>query len=121
MENFVRVEMKMVDGNLIPKNKGNEYILDEFKKNLKDRQTVYILMEAGNPSASKSQKNIFNLNARKVAESQGCTVKEIKQIIKDRCGLGYKSSEDCSMEELSLLIEETKVVCNAADVPFIGL
>lgn len=119
-ENYVTIKAKCKDKKLIF-NSGNQLILDNFVNNLSEGQVVYILLEAGVPNKSASQRNIFNLNARKIAEKQGMTVQEIKQIIKDRCGLGYKSSEECSISELQLLIEETKTVCNAVDLPFIGI
>lgn len=118
-ENYLEIRMKKSDGELKPTNNSYKELYDMFVKNVDDGQTVYVFFEACEANSTIRQKRLFNLNVRKIAERSGTAFDDIKKLIKERCGLEYKSTEDMSSDEMNLLFEEIRSICNELDIPTI--
>jgi len=114
-DNIVSVKLVKRHGKLIYLNKGMEAIHKEFINSMAEGQVVEVFFEAYKDDGTKLQLAKIHACIRKLANEIGFTFEEMKLEIKRRSGLahgdlsssnGYvKSFGDCSLEELSLVIQ----------------
>lgn len=114
-DDIITVKLIKKNGKLIYLNKGMQGIHREFIKNLGEGQVVEVFFESYKDDGTNLQLAKIHACIRKLAEEIGFTFEEMKKEIKRRSGLAYgdlstsngyvKSFADCSLEELSLVIQ----------------
>jgi hypothetical protein len=100
----------------------SQILFDEFQKQVAEGDSVDILLEINDDNATNLQKAKIHILIRTIASEIGYTVPELKSEIKRRCGLvmgdTLKSFGDCSKEELTLVLQDLKNLCNGLNLPF---
>lgn len=109
---------KSQDG-LTPENESQRMLYEMFTQNLEDGQLVHVFLEACGESCSMKQKKLLRLNIRKISESTGQSYKEVSDYIKEACGLEYKKSDELTSEEINLMYNEIRNICDKLDIPSI--
>ena len=110
------------DGKLIYSNPGVQAMYDEFVNSLAEGQEVEEFLEANKDNGTNAQLAKIHVYIRKLATELGYTFKEMKLLIKHQAGLAYedniKSFAKCSKEELGLVLEQIKEVCDIAGIQY---
>ena len=114
-DDIISIKLRKQDGKLIYADTGMEAIHKEFIKSLTEGQLIEVFFEANKDNGTNLQLAKIHACIRKLASEIGFTFEEMKKEIKRRSGLahgdlstpnGYvKSFADCSLDELSLVIQ----------------
>lgn len=125
-DNITTVKLVKRHGKMIYLNRGMELIHKEFLKSLAEGQVVEVFFEAYKDDGTNFQLAKIHACIRKLASEIGHTFEEMKLEVKRRSGLAHgelgtpearvKSFGDCSLEELSLVIQ---TIIEAGD--FVGI
>lgn len=124
-DNFVSIKFIKRGEKLSPCSENMTLVYREFLKNLEEGQEVTCIFEALNDNGSASQKAKIHIYIRKIASEVGDSVSDVKTEIKRKSGLSYddgktfKSFAECSTDELSLVLEEIKKICEFLNIPFV--
>lgn len=118
-ENYLEIRLKKTDGQLKIATVSEQMLYDMFCENVIDGQTVYMFIEACGESASAKQKKLLNMNVRKISEHTGMSFIDVKKLVKSRCGLDYKKTEDLTSEEINLMYNEIRNICNEINIPIL--
>lgn len=104
------IKFKVVNGKLKPVNKKEELKYKHFLENLKEGQQVEIFISTVEKEKSLAQLAKVHACIREIALESGYTFDEVKNYVKEKTGLynpdGYKSFGDCSVQELTLAIQQ---------------
>ena len=113
-DNITTVKLVKRGGKLIYLNQGMQAIHKEFIKSLAEGQVVEVFFEAYQDDGTNLQLAKIHASIRKLANETGDTFEAMKFEIKRRSGLArgtferqdyVKSFGDCSLDELSLVIQ----------------
>lgn len=124
-DNFVSIKFIKRGERLSPCSENMTLMYREFLQNLEEGQEVTCIFEALNDNGSAGQKAKIHIYIRKIASETGTPVSDIKTQIKQNSGLSYdngktfKSFAECSIHELTLVLEEIKKICEFLNIPFV--
>ena len=111
--------MRASQNGLIPESESQRMLYEMFTQNLQEGQLVHVLFEACGECCSEKQKRLLRLNIRKISESTGQSYNEVSDYLKKECGLEYKKSGELTSEEVNLMYNEIRNLCNKLDIPSI--
>lgn len=118
-ENYIEIKLKKEGDELVPINETYKTLMKMFCDNIEQGQPVYMFLEAGNSNSTIKQRKFLKLNIRKIAEKSGESFDNVMKHIKEQCGLEGKSTEELSSDEINLMFEEIRNICNIIKIPFI--
>lgn len=113
-DNITTVKLVKRNNKLIYLNQGMQAVHKEFINSLAEGQVVEVFFEAYQDDGTNLQLAKIHASIRKLANETGSTFEEMKFEIKRRTGLArgmfenpdyVKSFGDCSLDELSLVIQ----------------
>ncbi len=122
LDNVLTCKLIKKNGKLVPINSGMNALYEAFVTNLEEGQIITQFLEADKDNGTNAQLAKIHVFIRKLAQELGYTFNEMKYVIKERTGLIHgehvKSFGDCSKEELGLVLEEIKNICNNIGIPY---
>jgi hypothetical protein len=118
-ENYIEIKLKKEGDELVPINETYKTLMKMFCDNIEQGQPVYMFLEAGNSNSTTKQRKFLKLNVRKIAEKSGDSFNNVMSHIKRQCGLEGKSTDELSSDEINLMFEEIRNICNTIDLPFL--
>lgn len=111
--------MRASQDGLIPENESQKMLYDMFTQHLEEGQLVHVFFEACGECCSEKQKKLLRLNIRKISENTGQSYREVSDYIKHECGLEYKKSDELTSDEVNLMYNEIRNICDKLDIPSI--
>lgn len=121
-DNIHNTTVCKVNGQLIIKSEAKLNLFNLFLESLEEGQEVNVFYEACNSDGTNIQLAKIHVLIKKLAVTTGTTVNDLKLEIKNRCGLvseeHIKSFAQCSKDELGLVLEELKTICNYFHISF---
>ncbi len=110
------------NGKLVYSNVGHKAVFLKFVESLEEDQELTVFMESNKDDGTNLQLAKIHVYIRKLADEAGNTFEEMKLEIKKRAGLSYayrqKSFSQCSKEELSLVLEVIKEICEILGIVY---
>ena len=108
-DNIRIVKMKKQDGQLVPADDGQAFLYNAFLNTMEEGQQASVFLDAYSETGTNAQKAKIHACIRKLSQETGESFEMMKLVIKKKAGLingeDIKSFGDCSVEELSLVIE----------------